>query len=82
MDMLFKDGEEKHRIKMQLKELDVAPQPDSLFEIPEGYSAMPDMGGKLFPSGMTSPDTSSSDAASGTEPPSKPSLKSLFNKVF
>jgi hypothetical protein len=82
MDMVFKDGEEKHHIKMQLKELEVAPQADSLFEIPEGYSAMPDMGGKMFPSGMTSPDTTSSESASSTEPPATPSLKSLFKKVF
>lgn len=82
MDMVFKDGDEQHRVKMQLKELDVAPQADSLFEIPEGYSAMPDMGGKLFPSSMTSPDATSSDGVSSSEPPAKPSLKSLFKKVF
>lgn len=82
MDMVFKDGEEKHRVKMQLKELEVAPQADSLFEIPEGYSAIPDMGGMLFPSSMTSPDATSSDAEGSGEPQSKPSLKSLFKKVF
>jgi hypothetical protein len=48
MDMVFKDGKQQHRIVMQLKELKVGAQPDSLFEIPPGYNAIPAMGAKMF----------------------------------
>jgi outer membrane lipoprotein-sorting protein len=78
MDMVFKDGEKKHRMTMTLKELKVGPQPDSLFEIPAGYSGMPTMGDIKFPTGMSGGDP----ADPPKESASKPSLKSLFKKLY
>jgi hypothetical protein len=45
MDMLSKDGKEKFRMTMTLRNLEVGKQDASLFELPAGYSKMPNMGG-------------------------------------
>jgi hypothetical protein len=45
MDMLSKDGRKKSRITVTLKNLTIGSQDPQLFELPEGYSAMPSMGG-------------------------------------
>ena len=45
MDLLSKDGKQKSRITMTLRNLDIGKQDASLFELPAGYSKMPNMGG-------------------------------------
>ncbi|HSX84716.1 MAG TPA: DUF4412 domain-containing protein [Cellvibrio sp.] len=47
MDFLSKEGKEKSRIKMTLKQLDVDKQDQRLFELPSGFSKMPSMGGLI-----------------------------------
>lgn len=44
MDMLSKDGNQKSRITMTLRNLKTGKQDASLFELPSGYSKMPGMG--------------------------------------
>lgn len=44
MDFLSKEGKEKQRITMTLKNLKVEPQEAALFELPAGYQPMPSMG--------------------------------------
>lgn len=44
MDMLSKSGREKSRITMTLKNLTIGEQDPQLFELPEGYTAMPSFG--------------------------------------
>ncbi len=51
MDMLAKDGNDKHRVVMRLQNLKIAPQEASLFEVPAGLSKMPSMGGFGMPMG-------------------------------
>lgn len=85
MDMVFKQGETKHRIMMQLKDLEVGPQDEALFEIPAGYSSMPSMG-KLFSTGMSSGATNAQDAgqdaANKAAESGKLDLKSLLRRGF
>jgi len=45
MDLLSKDGGEKTRVKVTLKNIKVGKQDPALFELPAGYSRMPAMGG-------------------------------------
>ena len=45
MDMLSKDGKQKSRITMTLRNLEIGKQDASLFELPAGYAKMPNMGG-------------------------------------
>jgi outer membrane lipoprotein-sorting protein len=45
MDMLSKEGQQKSRITMTLRDLKIGKQDASLFELPAGYSKMPNMGG-------------------------------------
>jgi hypothetical protein len=45
MDLLSKDKGRKSRITVTLKNLSIGAQDPQLFELPSGYSAMPDMGG-------------------------------------
>lgn len=45
MDMLSKSGRDKSRITMTLRNLQIGSQDPQLFELPEGYTAMPSMGG-------------------------------------
>jgi hypothetical protein len=45
MDMLAREGKEKSRITMTLRNLKTGKQDASLFELPAGYSKMPNMGG-------------------------------------
>jgi hypothetical protein len=47
MDFISKEGNKKQRISMQLTNLKVAPQDPALFELPEGYHAMPGRGSML-----------------------------------
>lgn len=44
MDMLSKDGGEKTRMTITLKNLKIGPQDAQLFELPSGLAAMPSMG--------------------------------------
>lgn len=44
MDMLSKSGRKKSRITMTLKNLAIGTQDPQLFELPEGYTAMPSFG--------------------------------------
>ena len=43
MDMLSKDGGEKTRMTITLKNLKIGPQDAQLFELPSGLTAMPSM---------------------------------------
>jgi outer membrane lipoprotein-sorting protein len=45
MDMLSKDGKQKSRMTMTLRNLKIGKQDAALFEVPGGYSKMPSMGG-------------------------------------
>ncbi len=45
MDAVSRDGKEKTRMTMTLTNLKIGPQDPSLFEVPGGYTAMPDFGG-------------------------------------
>jgi Domain of unknown function (DUF4412) len=47
MDFLSKEGKDKNRITMTLKNLKVEPQDAALFELPEGYQPMPSMGNMM-----------------------------------
>ena len=47
MDFLSKEGKEKQRITMTLKNLKVEPQETALFELPAGYQPMPSMGNMM-----------------------------------
>lgn len=47
MDFLSKEGKDKNRITMTLKNLKVEPQEAALFELPEGYQPMPSMGNMM-----------------------------------
>jgi len=47
MDFLAKEGKDKNRITMTLKNLKVEPQEAALFELPEGYQPMPSMGNMM-----------------------------------
>ena len=47
MDFLSKEGKEKQRITMTLKNLKVEPQEAALFELPAGYQPMPSMGNMM-----------------------------------
>lgn len=44
MDMLSKDGAEKSRMTITLKNLKIGPQDPQLFELPSGLTAMPSFG--------------------------------------
>ncbi|MCE3251138.1 MAG: hypothetical protein K0Q67_148 [Cellvibrio sp.] len=44
MDFISKEGKDKSRITMTMKNLKVEPQDAELFELPEGYQPMPGMG--------------------------------------
>lgn len=47
MDFLSKEGKEKNRVTMTLKNLKVEPQEAALFELPPGYQPMPSMGNMM-----------------------------------
>lgn len=47
MDFLSKEGKDKNRITMTLKNLKVEPQEAALFELPAGYQPMPSMGNMM-----------------------------------
>ncbi len=47
MDFLSKEGKEKQRITMTLKNLKVEPQDAALFELPASYQPMPSMGNMM-----------------------------------
>lgn len=47
MDFLSKEGKDKNRITMTLKNLKVEPQEAALFELPPGYQPMPGMGNMM-----------------------------------
>lgn len=49
MDLLQKEGRRKARVTITLRNLEIGPQDPKLFELPEGYGAMP--GGNLFGNG-------------------------------
>jgi outer membrane lipoprotein-sorting protein len=44
MDFISKEGKDKNRITMTMKNLKIEPQDSALFELPEGYQPMPSMG--------------------------------------
>jgi hypothetical protein len=48
MDAVVKDGRNKSRMTVTLKNLKIGSQDASLFEVPSGYNAMPSMGGGGF----------------------------------
>ena len=45
-DLLYKEGNEKHRIATELKNLKIGKQDPQLFEIPKGFTKL-DMGGMM-----------------------------------
>lgn len=47
MDFLSKEGKNKNRVTMTLKNLKVEPQEAALFELPSGYQPMPAMGNMM-----------------------------------
>ncbi|WP_331345328.1 DUF4412 domain-containing protein [Cellvibrio sp. UBA7661] len=47
MDFLSKEGKNKNRVTMTLKNLKVEPQEAALFELPPGYQPMPSMGNMM-----------------------------------
>jgi hypothetical protein len=47
MDFLSKEGKNKNRITMTLKNLKVEPQAAALFELPSGYQPMPGIGSTM-----------------------------------
>lgn len=47
MDFLSKEGKDKNRVAMTLKNLKVEPQEAALFELPPGYQPMPSMGNMM-----------------------------------
>lgn len=47
MDFLSKEGKNKNRVTMTLKNLTVEPQEAALFELPAGYQPMPSMGNMM-----------------------------------
>jgi hypothetical protein len=67
MDLLSKQGREKTRMTMTLKNLAIGSQDATLFELPVGYSAMPSMGN--FGVGQTT-------SAAPTAAPAKPTVLS------
>jgi hypothetical protein len=46
LDLLYKEGEEKHRMTTELRNLKIGPQDPQLFEIPPGYTKL-DMAGMM-----------------------------------
>ena len=48
MDTVVKNGRDKSRMTITLKNLKIGAQDASLFEVPDGYSAMPSFGGRGF----------------------------------
>jgi hypothetical protein len=52
MDTVVKSGRDKSRMTMTLKNIKVGSQDPSLFEVPSGYNAMPNMGGMPGMGGM------------------------------
>lgn len=76
MDMVLKEGDKKQRVKMKLTELEVGEQPMSLFEIPEGFSGMPTMGGIKSATGM---GTTNPSQGTANKQPRTPGLKDLLD---
>jgi hypothetical protein len=52
MDMLSKSGAEKSRVTVTLKNLQIGPQDSQLFDVPQGYTAVPAMKGFGFGKGL------------------------------
>jgi hypothetical protein len=48
MDTVVKNGRNKSRMTITLKNLKIGSQDASLFELPSGYNAMPSFGGGGF----------------------------------
>jgi outer membrane lipoprotein-sorting protein len=46
LDLLYKEGEEKHRMTTELRNLKIGPQDPQLFEVPPGYTKL-DMAGMM-----------------------------------
>jgi hypothetical protein len=58
LDLLYKEGEEKHRMTTELHNLKIGPQDPQLFEIPPGYTKLDMagmMGGVMGGKGMGAP---------------------------
>jgi hypothetical protein len=58
LDLLYKEGEEKHRMTTELRNLKIGPQDPQLFEIPPGYTKLDMagmMGGVMGGKGMGAP---------------------------
>ena len=47
MDFISKEGKEKNRITMTMKDIKIEPQDAALFELPKGYQPMPSMGNMM-----------------------------------
>jgi hypothetical protein len=48
MDTVVKNGRDKSRMTITLRNLKIAAQDASLFEVPAGYNALPSFGGGGF----------------------------------
>jgi len=73
-DMIQKTAKGKERIYMELTDLMIGPQPDSLFEVPDSYElmqAMPGMGGMA---GMDSLPSDMPEGYAGQDPDKAPGL--------
>ena len=76
-DLLYKEGNEKHRMTTELKNLKIGKQDPKLFEVPEGFTKFDMagmMGGMMSGEGMGMPpaDRSGAHRARPAAPPSVP----------
>lgn len=76
-DLLYKEGNEKHRMTTELKNLKIGKQDPKLFEVPEGFTKFDMagmMGGMMSGEGMGMPpaERSGSHRARPAVPPSSP----------
>jgi hypothetical protein len=86
LDLLYKEGEEKHRMTTELRNLKIGPQDPQLFEVPPGYTKLDMagmMGGMRAGKGMSSTERRDRVPAnpSDTENPSDPDDKSDVDKA-
>ena len=84
VDLLYKQGEEKHRMTMELHNLKIGPQDPQLFEIPADYTKF-DMAGMMGGQGMGMPreprDRSQANPPDQERPASAPEDKSDVDKA-
>jgi len=83
MDMLSKNGKDRTRIGMTLRNLQIGSQDASLFELPAGYTAMPSMGGfGLGGGGKTSsvPSSTQNNRSIGTNAALKGALAGVAGR--